>query len=61
MEFRVEALASAAGVRVDTVRFYQTKGLIPKPMRRGRVAIYGETHLERLRQSLVHLALLFGR
>ena len=50
MEFRVEALASAAGVRVDTVRFYQTKGLIPKPMRRGRVAIYGETHLERLRR-----------
>ena len=50
MELRVEALASAAGVRVDTVRFYQTRGLLPKPQRRGRVAIYDASHLERLRR-----------
>jgi DNA-binding transcriptional MerR regulator len=50
MEYRVEALASAAGVRVDTVRFYQTRGLLPKPRRRGRVAIYDEAHLDRLRR-----------
>jgi len=50
MEYRVEDLASAAGVRVDTVRFYQTRGLLPKPRRRGRVAIYDDQHLERLRR-----------
>jgi DNA-binding transcriptional MerR regulator len=50
MEYRVEELAAAAGVRVDTVRFYQGRGLIEKPSRRGRVAIYEAGHLERLRR-----------
>lgn len=50
MELRVGALAEAAGVGIDTVRFYQARGLIPPPERRGRFAIYGEGHLERLRR-----------
>jgi DNA-binding transcriptional MerR regulator len=50
MEYRVEELAAAAGVRVDTVRFYQGKGLLPAPRREGRIAIYRESHLERLRR-----------
>ena len=50
MEYRVEALAAAAGIAVDTLRFYQTRGLLPKPGRRGRVAIYGPGHLQRLRR-----------
>lgn len=50
MEYRVEDLAAVAGVRVDTVRFYQTRGLLPKPDRRGRIAIYADAHLERLRR-----------
>ncbi len=50
MEYRVEALAQAGGVTVDTVRFYQGRGLIPPPRRQGRVAFYGEAHLERLRE-----------
>ncbi len=50
MEYRVEELASSAGVGVDTVRFYQARGLLPKPDRRGRIAIYADTHLERLRR-----------
>lgn len=50
MEYRVEDLAAAAGVRVDTVRFYQGKGLLPAPRREGRVALYGESHLERLQR-----------
>jgi len=50
MEYRVEALAAAAGVRVDTVRFYQSRGLLPKPGRRGRAAIYEAGHLQRLRR-----------
>jgi len=50
MELRVGELASAAGVAVDTVRFYQSRGLIPAPTRRGRFAIYSDEHLERLRR-----------
>ena len=50
MEYRVEALAAAAGIRVDTVRFYQSRGLLPKPGRRGRLAIYDAGHLQRLRR-----------
>jgi len=50
MNYRVEELAAAAGVRVDTVRFYQGKGLLPAPRREGRLAIYGQSHLERLRR-----------
>jgi len=50
MDYRVEEIAQAAGVGVDTVRFYQGRGLLPPPQRRGRVAIYGDAHLERLRR-----------
>ena len=48
MDYRVEALAARADVSVDTVRFYQSRGLLPPPRREGRVAWYGEDHLERL-------------
>ena len=50
MEYRVEELASAAGVKVDTVRFYQRRGVLAPPRREGRVAIYGDGHLEQLRR-----------
>jgi len=48
MEYRVEELAAAAGERVDTIRFYQAKGLLPPPRRVKRSAVYSEEHLERL-------------
>jgi DNA-binding transcriptional MerR regulator len=50
MDYRVEELAVAAGVGVDTLRFYQGRGLLPPPRREGRVAYYGDAHLERLRR-----------
>lgn len=50
MNYRVEAIARAAGVTVDTVRFYQSRGLLPPPERRGRIAYYSEEHLARLRR-----------
>lgn len=50
MELRVEALAARVGLTVDTVRFYQSRGLLPPPRREGRVALYDELHLERLRR-----------
>ncbi len=50
MTYRVEELAAAAGVRVDTVRFYQAKGLLPPPQRVKREAIYSDEHLARLKR-----------
>src|SRR5215467_4171633 len=50
MEYRIEHLARAAGVAVDTIRFYQGKGLLDAPRREGRVTYYGEGHVERLRR-----------
>ncbi len=48
MEMRVEQLSVRAGVPVDTVRYYQSKGLLTPPRREGRVAWYDDSHLERL-------------
>jgi DNA-binding transcriptional MerR regulator len=48
VDYRVETLAAKADVSVDTVRFYQSRGLLPPPRREGRVAWYGDEHLERL-------------
>ncbi len=45
---RVEQLSLQSGVSVDTVRYYQSKGLLDPPRREGRVAWYDTTHLERL-------------
>ncbi len=50
MEYRVDQLSEIVGVRIDTIRFYQGKGLIPMPRRQGRVAIYDETHLRAVRR-----------
>jgi DNA-binding transcriptional MerR regulator len=50
VRYRVEQLASAGDISVDTVRYYQARGLLPPPEREGRVAWYGEEHLERIGQ-----------
>lgn len=50
MEYRIEQLARSASVPVDTVRFYQGKGLLPAPRREGRVTWYSDAHLERLQR-----------
>src|SRR3977135_1378764 len=50
MEYRIEQLARTAGVAVDTIRFYQGKGLLEAPRRDGRVTWYGDGHLDRLRR-----------
>jgi DNA-binding transcriptional MerR regulator len=50
MEYRIEQLARSAGVAVDTIRFYQGKGLLESPRREGRVTWYAESHLDRLRR-----------
>jgi DNA-binding transcriptional MerR regulator len=48
VRYRVDHLAARAGVSVDTVRFYQRKGLLDSPRREGRVAWYSEDHLAAL-------------
>jgi DNA-binding transcriptional MerR regulator len=45
----IDALAQAAGVVVSTVRLYQSRGLVPPPVKRGRVGYYDAGHLRRLR------------
>lgn len=48
-EYRVDELARAAGISVEVLRSYQSKGLVPPPRHRGRVAYYDDTHLDRLK------------
>jgi DNA-binding transcriptional MerR regulator len=48
MRYRVEQLAAACDVSVDTVRYYQSRGLLPQPDREGRVAWYGDVHAQRI-------------
>ncbi len=48
MRYRVDELAARCGVSVDTIRYYQSKGLLPHPRREGRIAWYGDDHVERL-------------
>jgi MerR family mercuric resistance operon transcriptional regulator len=46
----IGALAKAAGVGVETVRYYQRRGLLPEPPRpHGEVRRYGEEDIRRLR------------
>jgi DNA-binding transcriptional MerR regulator len=48
-QLTVEDLAAEAGVPVSTVRLYQSRGLLPAPEHRGRVAYYGPGHVARMR------------
>ena len=48
-EYRVQELARQAGITVELLRSYQSKGLLPPPRHEGRNAWYGARHLERLR------------
>jgi len=50
MRYRVEQLAASCDVSVDTVRFYQSRGLLPQPEREGRLAWYDDAHADRIRR-----------
>ena len=48
--FTIGALADAAAVNVETIRFYQRKGLIPAPVRpSGSIRRYASADLARVR------------
>jgi DNA-binding transcriptional MerR regulator len=50
VRYRVEQLATACEVSVDTVRYYQARGLLPQPDKEGRVAWYRSEHVDRIRE-----------
>ena len=46
----IGAFAAAAGVNVETIRFYQRKGLLPRPRRvYGSIRRYGEADVARVK------------
>jgi DNA-binding transcriptional MerR regulator len=47
-ELTIAELSARANVPVTTVRMYQQRRLLDPPVRRGRVGLYGRSHLERL-------------
>lgn len=48
-EYRIDDLARLAGTTTRNVRVYRDRGLLPAPLRVGRVALFNDTHLTRLR------------
>lgn len=48
-EYRIDELARLAGSTVRNIRAYQDRGLLPPPRLAGRVGLYDDSHLARLR------------
>lgn len=49
-ELTIGALAKSAGVNVETIRFYQRKGLLPEPDKpHGSIRRYGKADVTRVR------------
>jgi DNA-binding transcriptional MerR regulator len=47
--YRIDDLARISGVTVRNIRAYQERGLLPPPERRGRVALFDDAHVSRLK------------
>src|ERR1700738_5191828 len=47
-EYRIEDLARLAGTTTRNIRVYRDRGLLPPPLRVGRIALFNDTHLTRL-------------
>ncbi|PRP96329.1 MerR family transcriptional regulator [Enhygromyxa salina] len=46
--YTIDDLAAATSIPSRTIRFYQSSGVLPKPEKIGRIAYYGQQHIERL-------------
>ena len=46
--YALAELAEASGVSERTIRYYQAEHLLPRPAKKGRDAVYGAAHRERL-------------
>lgn len=44
----IDELAHASGVSSRSIRYYQTRGLLPAPTVKGRTGLYDQRHVERL-------------
>ncbi len=51
-QYRIDDLARETGTSVRNIRYYQDNGMIPPPRRVGRVAVYSDLHLARLKLIL---------
>lgn len=51
-DYRIDDLARMAKTTVRNIRAYQERGLLDPPRRKGRIALYDEGHLSRLRLIL---------
>ena len=47
--YSMNELVQLTGFDARTIRYYISQGLLPKPLKRGRGADYGEIHLDRLK------------
>jgi DNA-binding transcriptional MerR regulator len=47
--YRIDALSAMTGITVRNIREYQDRGLLPPPRREGRIALYQDEHVTRLR------------
>src|SRR5690349_6782365 len=47
--YRIDELARITGITVRNIRAYQERGLLPPPERRGRVALFDDAHVSRLK------------
>ncbi len=43
--YKIDELAQLSGIPSRTIRFYNTQGLLPAPLMRGRIAYYSQDHL----------------
>ncbi len=50
MRYRIEDLSRATDTSVDTIRYYQHLKLLSPPVKQGRVGLYDQSHLRRLRE-----------
>jgi len=54
MLIKIGELAKRTGATVETIRYYEKEGLLPKPSRSaGNYRLYNDTHIERL-QFILH-------
>jgi DNA-binding transcriptional MerR regulator len=51
-DLTVDQLARLAGTTTRNVRAFQTLGVLPRPVLRGRTGLYGREHLDRLKAIL---------
>jgi DNA-binding transcriptional MerR regulator len=46
--YTIDELTTATGIASRTIRFYQSAGALPPPVKIGRIGYYGPEHIERL-------------